>query len=72
MSSSGRRHREKVAQELRNLIENQAKGATLNFKKCLTEIREKADIVSCVCAHDILNNLLLGEMYVLAKQNNAG
>ncbi|KAF4524741.1 hypothetical protein B566_EDAN013810 [Ephemera danica] len=45
MSSSGRRHREKVTQELRKLIENQAKGATLNFKKCLVELREKADIM---------------------------
>lgn len=33
--------------ELKNLIENQAKGATLNFKRCLTELREKADLVSC-------------------------
>jgi DNA replication licensing factor MCM4 len=45
MSAAVRKHREKLMKELKNLIENQSKGATLNFKRCLTELREKADLV---------------------------
>ncbi|XP_065345758.1 DNA replication licensing factor MCM4 [Cloeon dipterum] len=45
ISSAGRKHREKLMKELKKMIENQSKGTTLNFKKCLNDMREKADLM---------------------------